>query len=83
VTTADILAKARSRTVVELFTYFYALRHKRAPRKWEVIIAEALLTGQLTIQRPPDHPALRAVYYLVDSVELALSLADFNEETPE
>lgn len=72
-------SKARSKAATELFSYLFFNRHNRLPFPWEILIAQALLSGELTVTKPPQTAALRAIHCAVDGVELALSLPDLAE----
>lgn len=70
---------ARSKAATELFSYLFFNRHNRMPWPWEILIAQALLSGELTVAKPPQTAALRFIHRVVDGVELALSLPDLAE----
>lgn len=70
------LERARSESARKLFIYVYNLRYKRQPFAWEVVLGQALLSGELQVTRPPETTLLRRVHLVAEDVALALQVPE-------
>lgn len=73
---ATALERARSEAFRNSFIYVYALRYKREPYPWEIVLAQALITAELQVLRPPEATILRRVHLVTEDVALALRIPE-------
>jgi hypothetical protein len=55
-----------------LFETLFGLRHNRMPQHWELVLGLAILSGELTVQRPPKEAELARIHHVAADVALAL-----------
>ena len=68
--------RARSDAARLLFIYIYNLRHNSRPASWEIVLGQALLTGELQVVRAPETELLRRIHHVAEDVALAMQVPE-------
>lgn len=77
---SEELAKMKSHrkraAVTALFDYLFLVRHDRLASYWEARLGEALVNGELRVEKPPTAIGLRQVYGVAAEVLDALTTSE-------
>jgi hypothetical protein len=73
---ARTVAHRKQAAITALFDHLFLLKHKRLPSYWEARLGEALVNGELKVQRKPKELSLCQVHEVAAEVADALTTSE-------